>query len=153
MPEVPHDTAVGLRLELGRMTDKANALEAALRKEVMDVVGRSVARATYDAKEDLAAAHAQIKALEKQVAELYANVDKRDLYELRLFWRRMQKASVMGWKEPGVGAAAFRNMVSDLVAQRWDKKKKLSLYSKQVLEKLDAYEVSGLDDNQEDQTK
>ena len=153
MPEVPHDATVALRLELGRMTDKANALEAAFRKEVMDVVGRSVAQATYDAKEDLAAAHAQIAALEKQVAELYANVDKRDLYELSLFWRRMQKASVMGWKEPGVGAATFRNMVSDLVSQRWSKKKKLSLYSKQVLEKLDAYEVSGLDDNQEDQTK
>jgi hypothetical protein len=153
VPEVPHDATVALRLELGRMTDKANALEAALRKEVMDVVGRSVAQATYDAKEDLAAAHAQIAALEKQVAELYANVDKRDLYELRLFWRRMQKASVMAWKEPGVGAATFRNMVSDLVSQRWSKKKKLSLYSKQVLEKLDAYEVSGLDDNQEDQTK
>jgi hypothetical protein len=153
VPEVPHDATVALRLELGRMTDKANALEAAFRKEVMDVVGRSVAQATYDAKEDLAAAHAQIAALEKQVAELYANVDKRDLYELSLFWRRMQKASVMGWKEPGVGAATFRNMVSDLVSQRWSKKKKLSLYSKQVLEKLDAYEVSGLDDNQEDQTK
>ena len=38
MPEVPHDTAVGLRLELGRMTDKANALEAALRKEVAAII-------------------------------------------------------------------------------------------------------------------
>lgn len=43
MPEVPHDTAVGLRLELGRMTDKANALEAALRKEVLIVIREAAA--------------------------------------------------------------------------------------------------------------
>jgi hypothetical protein len=45
VPEVPHDTAVGLRLELGRMTDKANALEAALRKEVMAIVREEIAKA------------------------------------------------------------------------------------------------------------
>ena len=33
----------GLRLELGRMTDKANALEAALRKEVMAVIKDALA--------------------------------------------------------------------------------------------------------------
>ncbi|CAB4135441.1 hypothetical protein UFOVP291_13 [uncultured Caudovirales phage] len=38
MPEVPHDATVALRLELGRMTDKANALEAALRKEVAAII-------------------------------------------------------------------------------------------------------------------
>ena len=45
MPEVPHDTAVGLRLELGRMTDKANALEAALRKEVLALIREEIAKA------------------------------------------------------------------------------------------------------------
>ena len=38
MPEVPHDTAVGLRLELGRERDRADAFEAALRKEVLVVI-------------------------------------------------------------------------------------------------------------------
>ena len=45
MPEVPHDATVALRLELGRMTDKANALEAALRKEVLAVVREEIAKA------------------------------------------------------------------------------------------------------------
>lgn len=45
MPEVPHDATVALRLELGRMTDKANALEAALRKEVLAIVREEIAKA------------------------------------------------------------------------------------------------------------
>jgi len=154
VPEVPHDATVALRLELGRMTDKANAFEAALKSEVLAVVGRSVAQATYDAKEDLAAANAQIKALEQQVATLYADVDRRELAELRLFWLRMQKAVAMQ-KERGFGGVAFMSMVSDLVAQRWrkEKGKKQTLHSKQVLEKLDAYEVSWLDTTDEGQSK
>lgn len=34
-----------LRLELGRMTDKANALEAALRKEVLAVIREEIRKA------------------------------------------------------------------------------------------------------------
>ena len=45
MPEVPHDATVALRLELGRMTDKANALEAALRKEVLAVIREEIRKA------------------------------------------------------------------------------------------------------------
>lgn len=56
MPEVPHDATVALRLELGRMTDKANALEAALRKEVLAVIREEIAKAQpkkmYDTKPD-----------------------------------------------------------------------------------------------------
>lgn len=146
MPEVPHDATVALRLELGRERDRADAFEAALRKEVKDVVSAAVSQATYDAREDLAAANAQIKALEQQVATLYADVDRRELAELRLFWRRMQKAVAMQ-KERGFGGVAFMSMVSDLVAQRWryEEGKKQTLHSKQVLEKIDAYEVSWLD--------
>lgn len=43
MPEVPHDTAVGLRLELGRERDRANAFEAALRKEVLAIIKDALA--------------------------------------------------------------------------------------------------------------
>lgn len=42
MPEVTHDATVALRLELGRMTDKANALEAALHKEVLAIVRQTM---------------------------------------------------------------------------------------------------------------
>jgi hypothetical protein len=154
VPEVPHDTAVGLRLELGRERDRADAFAAALKSEVLAIVGRSVAQATYDAREDLATANAQIKALEQQVATLYADVDRRELAELRLFWLRMQKTVAMQ-KERGFGGVAFMSMVSDLVAQRWrkEKGKKQTLHSKQVLEKLDAYEVSWLDTTDEGQSK
>lgn len=145
-PYGSHDATVALRLELGRERDRADAFEAALRKEVKDVVSAAVSQATYDAREDIAAANAQIKALEQQVATLYADVDRRDLAELRLFWRRMQKAVVMR-RERGFGGVAFMSMVSDLVYQRWrkDEGKKQTLHSKKVLEKIDAYEVSWLD--------
>lgn len=43
MPEVPHDETVALRLELGRERDRANALEAALRKEVLAIVRDGIA--------------------------------------------------------------------------------------------------------------
>jgi hypothetical protein len=154
VPEVPHDATVALRLELGRERDRADAFESALRKEVKDVVSAAVSQATYDAREDLATANAQIKALEQQVATLYADVDRRELAELRLFWLRMQKTVAMQ-KERGFGGVAFMSMVSDLVAQRWrkDKGKKQTLHSKQVLEKLDAYEVSWLDTTDEGQSK
>lgn len=45
MPEVPHDATVALRLELGRVTDKANALEAALRKEVLAIIREEIRKA------------------------------------------------------------------------------------------------------------
>lgn len=38
MPEVPHDETVGLRLELHREKSRADAFEAALRKDVMRVI-------------------------------------------------------------------------------------------------------------------
>lgn len=44
MPEVPHDATVALRLELGRERDRADALEAALRKEVLAIVREEIAK-------------------------------------------------------------------------------------------------------------
>ena len=44
MPEAPHDATVALRLELGRERDRANAFEAALRKEVLAVIGDAAVR-------------------------------------------------------------------------------------------------------------
>ena len=38
MPEVPHDATVALRLELGRERDRADAIAAALRKEVREII-------------------------------------------------------------------------------------------------------------------
>lgn len=40
-----HDATVALRLELGRERDRANALEAALRKEVLAIVREEIAKA------------------------------------------------------------------------------------------------------------
>jgi hypothetical protein len=44
VPEAPHDATVALRLELGRERDRANAFEAALRKEVLAVIGDAAVR-------------------------------------------------------------------------------------------------------------
>jgi cell division protein FtsB len=41
--EVPHDPAVTLRLELGRVTDQRDAYAAALRKEVLVVIKDALA--------------------------------------------------------------------------------------------------------------
>lgn len=60
-----HDPTVTLRLELGRMTDKANAFEAALRKEVLAVVAQEVAKA---------------KACDAEIAKLKAEIE---LWQMR----------------------------------------------------------------------
>jgi hypothetical protein len=42
VPEVPHDTAVGLRLELGRERDRADAFAAALKAEVRSAIAEVI---------------------------------------------------------------------------------------------------------------
>lgn len=84
MQEVPHDQTVTLRLELGRERDRANALESALRKEILNIIRNEIYEAVSQAvsegvvdqteynymSEDFTALHNRFANLEQQYLKL-----------------------------------------------------------------------------------
>lgn len=89
MPEVPHDQTVTLRLELGRERDRANALEAALRKEILNIIRAEINEAVAQAvsegvvdqteynymSEDFTALHNKFANLEQQYLKLKSDYE------------------------------------------------------------------------------
>ena len=82
--EYPHDPTITLRLELGRERDRANALEAALRKEILNIIRSEIKEAVAQAvsegvvdqteynymSEDFTALHNRFANLEQQYLKL-----------------------------------------------------------------------------------
>lgn len=89
MSEVPHDQTVTLRLELGRERDRANALEAALRKEILNIIRDEIYEAVSQAvsegvvdqteynymSEDFTSLHNRFANLEQQYLKLKSDYE------------------------------------------------------------------------------
>jgi signal recognition particle GTPase len=75
MPEVPHDETVGLRLELHREKARADAFEAAFRREVLAVINSAAkdeisSELIHDLRMELMHKDEELEACHELIAEI-----------------------------------------------------------------------------------